>query len=116
MLPRRVLTLLVVTGLRDPRPPLVHELSIPKSTRSLVGAYFPMTFINRGIVHRSFGLKEYQHITAPSKETARARYGPNFKYSEFMVTSSRITAFFLSFTMVIGFAALAIAPVCSSSI
>ncbi|KIY69793.1 hypothetical protein CYLTODRAFT_442431 [Cylindrobasidium torrendii FP15055 ss-10] len=116
--PRRVMmwagasyALSPVTGIPDARPPVVHELPIPKSTRSLIGTYFPMSFINRGIVHRSYGLKEYQHITAPTKETARARYGPNFKYSEFMVTSSRATALFVSFTMLIGFAAIAIAPI-----
>ena len=102
---------LLVVGIPHDPSKLTFSLPIPFTTRTLVGGTFPMTFINRPIVQRSWGLFEYQNIVSPSREADRIRYGADFQYEEFIVMPSRIQAFVFSVGYMLTMLTLLITPV-----
>ncbi|KAF8624483.1 hypothetical protein AX17_007112 [Amanita inopinata Kibby_2008] len=99
----------------------LYNLAIPGEA-TIVGGHFFMRGANTAIVQRTFGLLELQAIEEEKKRPAPAkdilttvrkqRYGPLFKYDEFLVTSSAWQAGLLSLAVVIGFISLyAISPI-----
>ncbi|KAF8870481.1 Saccharopine dehydrogenase-domain-containing protein [Infundibulicybe gibba] len=100
-----------VKGLPVPMK-LLHSLRIFPRThapRTLQGALFFMRPVNKALVDRTWGLKELaaRDGTEATDESKQARYGPAFRYDEFMVMSSRpVAALFVSaFLLVLGLVA-----------
>lgn len=71
-------------------PPTKILYSMPYVTPRIVGSFFFMGPMNRGIVLRTRGLLE----SNPSMQSLR--YGPEFNYEEFLVVPNRLAAVFLS--------------------
>ncbi|KIL61105.1 hypothetical protein M378DRAFT_82903 [Amanita muscaria Koide BX008] len=95
-----------VTGVSIPIFQALYKLCIP-GEKPLVGGFFMMRGINTAIVQRSFGLLEVQAEEEETKQESLApqaatlarkqRYGPLFKYDEFLVTPSTIKALLSSY-------------------
>lgn len=104
-----------VPGARSPAPSLVHRLG-PGSR--IVGGIALFGRVNRALVQRTAGLREFAHREArlcgrgAAGGGAGASYGPAFTYTEFTPTGNTFVAFMLSLAMGFGFAALTfLAPV-----
>ncbi|KAJ7672071.1 Saccharopine dehydrogenase-domain-containing protein [Mycena rosella] len=94
-------------GTPSPRSPLIYRLFLPDTRKTLIGAYFFMQPPNRAVVHRSWGLLE-----AEAAGDARApRYGPVFKYDEFLVTGGAVRSVLLTLAMALGLGAFLITPI-----
>ena len=65
------------------------------------GSYWVLSPPNCGVVQRTFGLREIAASGAGGKsEGEAARYGPHFRYAEYMVTgTSRVVAALYSATL-----------------
>ncbi|KAJ7176765.1 Saccharopine dehydrogenase-domain-containing protein [Mycena filopes] len=85
---------------------LIHRLFLPDTRRTLTGAFYFMAPTNRALVQRSWGLFETE-----TEDRTLPRYGPAFKYDEFLVTGGPVSAVLLTLGMVIGFGAFMISPV-----
>jgi hypothetical protein len=94
-----------------------------------VGGIGLFSRVNRALVQRTAGLREFAHREArlsgrgghDGDVGAGASYGPAFTYTEFTPTGNTFVAFVLSLAMGFGFAALTfLAPVrvvfCSNSL
>lgn len=119
-------------GLRTPRPRFVYSLPVPGG-KTIKGGVFFMAATNTQLVRRTFGLLELQAkegalihsnpLPVPSgsnnlicnaagtKEARAARYGPDFRYQEFMGTSGTLSAFALTAALVFSFGIMLIRPV-----
>ncbi|TFK63996.1 hypothetical protein BDN72DRAFT_901918 [Pluteus cervinus] len=115
---------------------LLYDLTFPGlKPLKLVGSWFFMSNPNRAIVERSQGLLEYHSIVAgaPSnngsgdvdddgdgdhlggtsaiaQELRTTKYGKNFRYDEFMVMSSKVTAFMVISTFLVGVGLFILVP------
>ena len=70
------------------------------------GSYWVLSPPNRGVVQRTFGLREIAAASSASEGDA-ARYGPRFRYAEYMVTgTSRVVAALYSATLFAYFAVI----------
>jgi len=106
-----------VRGLPSPPNRFIYRLSLP-SSRTIVGAYFPMKSANLPIVQRTWGLLEYEArwnlegIPKPREVLAadKSRYGPSFKYDEFLETPSTFRAVLLTIGMVLGVGSIMLPP------
>ncbi|KAM6497886.1 Saccharopine dehydrogenase domain containing protein [Amanita muscaria] len=100
-----------VPGIPTPMFQTWYNLRIP-GEKPLTGGYFVMRGINAAIVQRTFGLLEARaevdelkqgalasHVMTP---TRKQRYGPMFKYDEFLVTNSTWQALVLSYGLALG--------------
>ncbi|KAJ7721479.1 Saccharopine dehydrogenase-domain-containing protein [Mycena metata] len=85
---------------------LVRRLFLPDTRKTLTGAFYFMSPTNRALVQRTWGLFE----TESAKDRTLPRYGPAFKYDEFMVTRGPVSAVLLTLGMVIGFGAFMVSP------
>ena len=106
-----------VPGARSPRPALVYRLA-PGSR--VVGGVALFNRINRALVQRTAGLREYARREAqlsggggrPGALGDTACYGPAFTYTEFMPTGNGVSACVLSLVIALVFATLTfVAPV-----
>ncbi|KAH9485646.1 Putative trans-acting enoyl reductase [Psilocybe cubensis] len=97
-------------GLKTQPFRFLYNLVIPGS-KTLTGGHWVMAASNKAIVERSFGLLEIQNLTAKNKDSQIARYGPQFSYHEFMVTSGAVSAIVLTATLLIGFGLLLVKPI-----
>ena len=102
-----------VPGARSPGTSLVYRLG--PGSRFVGGIGFFNT-VNRALVQRTAGLREYAHKEAQlggrGGRGAGASYGPAFTYTEFTPTGNTVVAFMLSLALGIGFASLTfLAPV-----
>jgi len=87
-----------------PNPPFRMTYRLPVSNPPVYGAAFVMAGVNRQIVHRSWGLHEYDMRRSSANGTVEKRmlaYGPRFKYEEFLSRSNRTSAFFTSLALVV---------------
>ncbi|THH20820.1 hypothetical protein EUX98_g8510 [Antrodiella citrinella] len=78
-----------------PNPPNHMTNQLPLSNPPIYGAVYVMAGVNRAIVHRSWGLHEYdmrKSLTSRTPEKRLLTYGPQFKYEEFLAVSSRASA------------------------
>ncbi|KAI0274090.1 NAD-P-binding protein [Russula aff. rugulosa BPL654] len=102
-----------VPGARSPDTSLVYRLG--PGSRFVGGIGFFNT-VNRALVQRTAGLREYAHkearLCGRGGRGAGAPYGPAFTYTEFTPTGNTVVAFMLSLALGIGFASLTfLAPV-----
>jgi hypothetical protein len=102
-----------VPGARSPGTSLVYRLG--PGSRFVGGIGFFNT-VNRALVQRTAGLREYAHkearLCGRGGRGAGASYGPAFTYTEFTPTGNTVVAFMLSLALGIGFASLTfLAPV-----
>lgn len=104
-----------VPGARSPARSLVYRLG-PGSR--IVGGIGLFNGVNRALVQRTAGLREYAQREArlcrrgDGDSGTGASYGPAFTYTEFTPTGNTLVAFILSLAMGLGFATLAfLAPV-----
>ncbi len=104
-----------VPGARSPAPSLVYRLGPGSRTVGGIGLFGR---VNRALVQRTAGLREYAHKEARLNGHgggdcgAGASYGPAFTYTEFTPTGNTLVAFMLSLAMGFGFATLTfLAPV-----
>ncbi|VDB91338.1 unnamed protein product [Peniophora sp. CBMAI 1063] len=74
-----------------PYPTFKLLYSLPYPLSSIVGAYSIMSPMNRPIVERTFGLFEQNKSKLP-----HSSYGPRFRYDEFNVSRSSISAYLTS--------------------
>ncbi|KAF7350915.1 Sacchrp-dh-NADP domain-containing protein [Mycena sanguinolenta] len=93
-------------GVLAPRRPLVHRLFVPDTSKTLIGSLFFMTQPDRLIVQRSWGLFEVE----AAQDKSSVRYGPTFKYDEFLITGSALSAVLLTLSLVIGLRCMLIPP------
>jgi hypothetical protein len=107
-----------VPGARSPTPSLVYRLG-PGSR--IVGGIGLFGRVNRALVQRTAGLREFAHREARlsgrggGDVRAGASYGPAFTYTEFTPTGNTFAAFMLSLALGFSFAAITFfAPVCIS--
>lgn len=122
----------LVQGLPSSPPRLLYTL--PLSSPVLSGTFFFMTPTNRAVVQRTWGLHEldarrmiartYNNINSNDSahasgnqsllaERQRRTYGRQFKYDEFLVMSSAVSAVAFGVAFALGAMALAfIPPVC----
>ena len=84
----------------------------------IVGGIALFGSVNRALVQRTAGLREYAHKEARLRgrtggdRGAGASYGPAFTYTEFTPTGNTSVAFMLSLAMGLGFTAMMfLAPV-----
>jgi short subunit dehydrogenase-like uncharacterized protein len=110
-----------VVGASIPRFQGSYELTIP-GEKTFVGGYWLMRGANTAIVQRTFGLLETQaleeEIMRPPRSTSvvtqarKQRYGPKFKYDEFMVMPSALQALLFSYVFAFGMMLVAyVAPI-----
>jgi hypothetical protein len=98
-----------VPGARSPTPSLVNRLG-PGSR--IVGGIGLFGRVNRALVQRTAGLREFAHREARLSGRggggagAGASYGPAFTYTEFTPTGNTFVACMLSLALGFGFAAL----------
>ncbi|KAJ7750095.1 Saccharopine dehydrogenase-domain-containing protein [Mycena maculata] len=95
-----------VVGAPSPEPRLIYRLFLPDTCKTLVGAFFFPSLGNRAIVQRSWGLFE----AAAAQDPTQLRYGPAFKYDEFLITGGVARALFVTLGITIAFGALSISP------
>ncbi|RDB25074.1 hypothetical protein Hypma_007419 [Hypsizygus marmoreus] len=101
----------------------LYNLAIP-GDKPILGGFFVMQPTNRKLVQRTFGLLELQAIESqcthfapgPSSELAknalREHYGRTFRYDEFIVMPSRLSAIFFTTAFAFGIGMLSlVAPV-----
>lgn len=108
----------LVQGLPSPPNKLLYRLSIP-NFRTIVGGYYPMKLVNLPIVQRTWGLLEYEARWDPSGTpklrealaTNKSRYGPSFKYDEFLEMSSAFKVVLFTIGMTLTFACSMVPPV-----
>ncbi|KAI0061950.1 NAD-P-binding protein [Artomyces pyxidatus] len=102
-----------VVGKSVPNQRMVYKLPSPGPSSPMYGAIWPMAAINRAIVQRTWGLREYaRHYAAvPPLDANEASYGPAFTYEEFYPTRSAIVAFAMSVAMMFGSWCLTVAPI-----
>lgn len=101
-----------VRGARSPAPSLVYRLG-PGSR--IVGGIGLFGRVNRALVQRTAGLREFAHREARlcgrggrnGGAGAGASYGPAFTYTEFTPTGNTFVALMLSLAMGFGFAMVA---------
>ena len=74
------------------------------------GSYWVLSPPNRGVVQRTFGLREIAAASSSARDASEgdaARYGPRFRYAEYMVTgTSRVVAALYSATLFAYFAVI----------
>ncbi|EGO00593.1 hypothetical protein SERLA73DRAFT_178436 [Serpula lacrymans var. lacrymans S7.3] len=98
-----------VKGVPNPKPRFLY--SLPLTPRTSWGSYFPMTFINRPVVHRTWGLHEAATRKRSCTEVEKASsYGPEFKYDEFLSLPSIFHAIAFSTMLLFGALSLAFIP------
>lgn len=108
----------LVVGLPSPSIKFVYRLPIPNS-RMIVGSLFPMKAANIPIVQRTWGLLEYEARWKPDGSPKpqevlaadKTRYGPSFKYDEFLERPSTFRAMLLTIGMALGIGCLMVPPV-----
>ncbi|KIJ66142.1 hypothetical protein HYDPIDRAFT_110316 [Hydnomerulius pinastri MD-312] len=94
-----------VVGVQYPRPRAVYAL--PSTTLPTLGSWNVMALMDLPVVQRSWGLFELaarraQSELAPPKlslsvaEAEKMRYGPSFKYEQFMVYSGLLQSYMVS--------------------
>lgn len=101
-----------VPGARSPRPSLLYRLG-PGSR--IIGGIGLFGGVNRALVQRTTGLREFAHrearLSGRRDGGAGASYGPAFTYTEFTPTGNIFTALMLSLAMGLGFVLTLFAPV-----
>ncbi|KAJ7251141.1 Saccharopine dehydrogenase-domain-containing protein [Mycena haematopus] len=93
-------------GKPSPRRPLVYRLFLPDTGKTLTGAKYFMAHSDRSVVQRSWGLLEAE----AAQDKSYVRYGPAFKYDEFLVTGSAVRAVLMTLGMAIGLGIILTTP------
>ncbi|KAJ7285899.1 Saccharopine dehydrogenase-domain-containing protein [Mycena rebaudengoi] len=95
-----------IVGTPSPPNRLIYRLFLPDSRKTITGASFFMRPANRPVVQRTWGLLERE----AAGDRMRLRYGPAFKYDEFLITGNAVRAVLLTLGMAVGFGCMLISP------
>ncbi|THH17089.1 hypothetical protein EW146_g3650 [Bondarzewia mesenterica] len=107
-LAHRQYSLSPVLGHSAPHRHLLYKL--PYSFPPVYGGIFVLAPGNRAVVQRTWGLQQYQFLTAAKTAVPNKMltYGPRFKYTEFMVQPNAFLAVLSSLAIAIGMFCLAV--------
>ncbi|KAF8913286.1 Saccharopine dehydrogenase-domain-containing protein, partial [Mucidula mucida] len=85
-----------MVGVPPDPPKSLYTLQVPHTKEVIVGGRNLFAAIDTSLVHRSWGLLEYDSVHRDTDAARNARYGPQFQYEEFQPASSRAKALMLS--------------------